>query len=369
MASSYNPFYIPSLKTLQKQAAAEAQAQVNAALAALPSEAGVNSDFASRGRSLQGFDTAYINFLKAQNTANAAQSAPPNLSPPSVTSGGQQTPGTAAEAKAAADASAMLGIGYKNQGIALQNAAAANLATNQATNRKALFDAITALHTQQGAERAKLVPLTQDILKQKKADAFQAYQAYLSNQLAAAQLGATSSFNQGKLDISQQNADTAAQNAATRANDSANKNSGGVKSKDKSAAYKYIDKLIAHTDQVNNPVTMVTWSANILSGNPPTPHQVTVGEFPAGTSQDVILAAAKKQYPTFPNLTIAQTGTRTDNRTESKHYSYDYIYNAAWHQLKSIGYSQATAKRLAKNYLHKNGIDPPSNRDPNAGGH
>ena len=365
--ASYNPFYIPSLSTLQKQAKDEANAQINASLAALPKEGDVNTEFAARGRSLQGFDQAFINFVKNQGIANVAQASPPNLTPPTVTSGQQSTAVTADAARAAANASAMLGIGFRAQNSALQSAGAARLSANQAANRKSLFDAITALHQQQGAEKAKYGELYASILDKKKQDAFQAYQAYLANQLGAAQLGATSAFNQGKLDISQQNADTAAKRAA----DAANKPAAGSdtrqkQAKRKSDAYKYIDNLISHTDKVDKKTLYRQWNVIIYSGTPPQPHSLPLGEWPDGTSEATILAVAKQKYPDdTDDMRIASTGTRTATTTESQHYSYQHIYEAAWKQLHSTGlWSVATSKRLAKRYLADNGVKQPGSQAP-----
>src|SRR5580765_1212008 len=239
-APSWNPYYVPPLSKIQAEAKSAAQAQINAAVGAIPADATVSGQFAARGRDLAGLDTSYVTFLKNQAAARPTSASPGPVVMPAGVEGGAGT-ATDTEAANAAAASKALGIGFQNQNTALQNAAQGMVTVNQASNTRNMNDAIQQLQAQRDAEKAKYGVTYQNELDKRKQQAFQAYQAYISNQLQAASLGATASYNQGKLNISQQNADTAAQRAAAAASKKTGGFTASQRATGKQKVYDYLE--------------------------------------------------------------------------------------------------------------------------------
>lgn len=365
-SATYNPYYIPSLDAMKAQARQEAEAQINATVGALPTDKFYQDQSAMAGRDLKGFDQSFIDFLAKQRTSSLANVAPPTYAPNGGVAGTANTDTTSATARDAGAASAMLGIGFASQQEALQSAAAGGLDAHQSANRRSLNDALMQVAQQRSAERAKQPALEQDILGKKKQDAFNAYTAFLNNQLAAATAGATASFNQGKLDISQQNADTSAQNANTRAGaaspeqKAADKKAADMK-KAKGIAYDKMDSAI-HSTIDGNPTSVSTWTVQVDSINPSTgAHTLTslpAKDYPAGTTMQTVLDDFKAQYP-GKTLHAINNGNKVVPGAKI-HYTYDQIYNIGYKRLRSAGYTVAQAKKLTTAYLKGAGIKAPS---------
>lgn len=370
-SATYNPYYISSLDAMKAQARQEAEAQINASIAAVPTDAATTTMSNETGRDLRGFDQSFIDFLAKQRTASLAHVAPPSYVPNGGTAGTANTNTTSAEAQNAGAASAMLGIGFANQQEGLQNAAAAGLDARQSANRRSLNDTLLQLAQQRAAEKAKQPALEFDILNQKKTNAFNAYNAYLANQLSAATAGATASFNQGKLDVSQQNANTSQQNAATNAAKAATNGTGGAtttKARNTllNNTYKYLDTSIAKTVDTNSTeITASRWQASEVSGFPPTTKNVgPVVELPPGTTDAQAAVILKKSYP---NLSaVVHVDDKTKDITRSVHHSYEWLLSTAVRKLVAGNYySKAKATSLVKAYLKAQGIKPtPSTATP-----
>lgn len=356
---SYNPFYIPSLDALKAQARQEAQAQVDAAVAALPKQADVQGQFDKSGREFRAMDTGYLNFLKGMQT-----SAPAMMDTgfdPMVTPGANfVAPDASQEAKQASNALAMQGFGFANARTASIAGAAGKINENQARNRRQLNDALLQLTQQIGAEKAKFSPLYYQTLNQKKQDAFQAYQAYLANQFNSAQLGANVANDQANIDIRQQNADT----AATRAADAARKTAATAGDKSKAtriklreAAFKFADQELAKTStskQTTRFVTYhVTYQAPSSGGKPGAIKTITV-EYPESISQDQAFANVKHDNPGILNWKgISPYKTREESKDVAKKvYDYKFVYGRLYRRLKRAGYTSKQAKRFADNYLN-----------------
>lgn len=363
--SSYNPYYIPSLKDMETQAANEARAQVNASVATLPTDKGITDQFTKTGRDLRGFDQSYIDFLQRQRATSLVDTAPPSYTPFQGTAGGATSGATDLEAKNAGAASAMLGIGFSNQREALQNAAAGLLEANQGRNRRSLHDAITTAAAARAAEQTKFEPLRQDILHGKKSDALNAYNSYLANQLNAANAGATQSYNQGKLDIGQQNANTSQQNAntaaakaAAAAADGGSKATQTARTKALDNTYKYLDNMVVKTeDSKRTDVVATRWQASEVSGFPPTTKNVgPVIELPPGTTASAAQAILKKTYPNLSG--VVHVDDKTKDVVVQKHHSYTWLHETAVRKLVGSGFSQTRAEKLVKAYLKALGIKP-----------
>src|SRR5262245_9790012 len=197
---SYNPFYVPSLDAIKAQASQEARAQVDAAVAAIPTDLSVQSSFGAAGRDYAGMDQQYIDFINNLRVARVGQGASTVSTAPNFDPSGQ-VGSTVSGARAAASA---LGIGFENQFAGLAASGAAYKNVHQQQNRSAMQTRLQELADQRAAERAKYGALYQDAYNRKKQEAFQAYQAYLSSQAGAAQLGAQISSDQANQNLQQQ---------------------------------------------------------------------------------------------------------------------------------------------------------------------
>jgi hypothetical protein len=383
---SYNPFYIPSLDALKAQSRQEAQAQIDAAVAALPKTGDVQGQFDKSGREFKAMDTAYQSFLQQQQTAAPALFNT-GVDVNATTATGVTDPGAAQTAQQASNALSMQGFGFANQRTQAVSGAAAKANENQQRNRRQLNDALLQLTNQIAAEKAKFSPLYYQTLNQKKADAMAAYQAYLANQLNNAQLSAQISNDNAQLAltsegnaIKQQNANTAAQKARDAAAKAAANDPAAVarskrRNSGRTATQKWMNAAIDYekagpeVESVVIPYTVTIVSGHDLQGNPQYKTFPAVRAKPETSLADVRAQVIRTYHLTDPeqiaSLSIVP-GKKETTKTPGPvtRRTWTYIYNRAVSMMKSYGWTDKTSKRLVENYLRDAGLTPPPKKPP-----
>lgn len=376
---SYNPFYIPSLDALKSQSRQEAQAQIDASVAALPKQSTIQGQFDKTGREFGAMDTAYTAFLKGQQVAAPAL-FDTGTDVQATTATGVTDPGAAQTALQASNALKMQGFGFASAREAAISGSAAKANENQQRNRRQLNDALLALTQQISAEKAKFSPLYYQTLNQKKADAMQAYQAYLGNQLNSAQLGAQVSNDQAQIDIAQQNANTAKQRAENAARTADGK--AALTPAQKLARAKAInkvwtdaDKMIATGTPTKKNVKIGVYSVTVPDGfdaNDNQKFRTFDVDYPSDKPVAEIEAELKAKYggtgDSAPKAILKTT--RTDVVTSKTGVSYKQIYNTLYAQLRRFrgGYTAAHTKKVVKAFLKSHGILDPADAGANVHG-
>lgn len=350
--ASYNPFYIPSLDALKAQARQDAQAQIDAAVGALPQDRDVTDQFARTGRDIAGYDNAYITFLKQQQQARAHL-----LGPNNIQTDPQADAATQAQAAAAGGALNFTGIGFENQFFGEQNAAGANLATHQMQNRRSMQDALTELGKQRSAEKAKFGALYYQILNQKKQDAFNAYQAYLANQSGAAQLAAQVSSDQAnqQLQRDQLNAQIGAggtetptqRNARLRKRDS-----------DSNAAEKKALDMTKATTKTDVIERRRKWLVTV-PGQPGSADVQVPVEYPADWTAAQVKADYIRLHPNNPIVSGVSPGVIKNIKTTKTvlRYTYAQVYNYLRNAYRHAGWGPKNSKRFAIEWLDQQGFE------------
>jgi hypothetical protein len=387
---SYNPFYIPSLDALKAQSRQEAQAQIDASVAALPKTGDVTGQFDKSGREFAAMDSAYTSFLRGQQVAAPAL-FDTGVDVQATTGTGVTDPGAAQTAQQASNALKMQGFGFANAREAAISGSAAKANENQQRNRRQLNDALTELTKQIAAEKAKFSPLYYQTLNEKKANAMAAYQAYLGNQLNSAQLNAQVSNDQAQINVAtdsnlikQQNANTAAQRARDAAAKAASNNPTAVarakrRASGRTATQKWMntamdyEKVGPGSENVVIPYTITIQTGFDNNQNP------TFKTFPAIRAKpETSLADVRKQAIATYHITDPEQLTSLSIVPGKKEVEkipgavtkrdYNYIYSRAWKMMVSYGWTAKTAKRLVDNYLREAGLTPPPKKPP-AGSH
>jgi hypothetical protein len=378
---SYNPFYIPSLDALKAQSRQEAQAQVDASVAALPKTSDLQSQFDKTGREFKAMDTGYQAFLQNQQLAAPAL-FDTGTDVQATTATGITDPGAAQKAKQASNVLAMQGFGFANERQSAISGAAAKVNENQARNRRQLNDALLQLTNQIAAEKAKFSPLYYQTLNDKKSQALNAYQAYLGAQLNNAQLNAQVTNDQAQIDVSQQNADTAANKAAAAA---AARDAAGHKvmtPSQKLARSKAINKVFTDADKMISTgipgskaskvgIYSVRYKSGVDADGNAKFATITV-EYPIEKPVTEIEAELKAKYGGVGSSapTAILTSTRTDTTKIKTPQTYKALYNFMYAALRRFrgGYTPAHTKKVVKAYLKKNGFLDPADAGANVHG-